>query len=55
MRTIRLISPFPIEKLLSAANIFAEKDQTRPQIQGLITLFGRLKIHSFTFHPNFFF
>jgi len=44
---------FSDRKIIVCGEHLLEKDQTRPQIQGLITLFSRLKIHSFTFHPNF--
>ena len=44
---------FSDRKIIVCGEHLPEKDQTRPQIQGLITLFSRLKIHSFTFHPNF--
>ncbi len=40
-------------KIIVCGEHLADKDQTRPQIQGLITLLARLKIHSFTFHPTF--
>ena len=40
-------------KIIVCGEHLPEKDQTRPQIQGLITLFSRLRIHSFTFHPTF--
>jgi HEAT repeat protein/CRP-like cAMP-binding protein len=40
-------------RILVCGEHLSDKDLSRPQIQGLITLFGRLKIHSFTFHPHF--
>lgn len=41
------------QKILVCGEYLANKDQERPQIQGLITLLDRLKIHSFTFHSSF--
>lgn len=41
------------QKLLVCGDQLPERDQARPQIQGLITFIGRLKIHSFTFHAGF--
>jgi hypothetical protein len=41
------------QKLLVCGEHLADKDQTRPQIQGLITLFTRTRIHSLSFHPTF--
>ena len=41
------------QKILVCGEHLPEKDQERPQIQGLITLFNRLKIHSFTFQSTF--
>lgn len=40
-------------KILVCGEHLADRDQGRPQIQGLITLLNRLKIHSFSFHPSF--
>gem|GEM_PF-757323 len=40
-------------KIFVCGDPLPEKDQARPQIQGLITLFGRLNLHSFTFRANF--
>ncbi|NLX20004.1 MAG: hypothetical protein GXY53_12110, partial [Desulfobulbus sp.] len=40
-------------RLLICGEHLSEKDQARPQIQGLITLFNRLQIHSLTFHEPF--
>ena len=40
-------------KILVCGEHLADRDQERPQIQGLITLLNRLKIHSFSFHPSF--
>jgi HEAT repeat protein/CRP-like cAMP-binding protein len=44
---------FSDQKILVCGEQLPDKDQTRPQIQGLIVLFNRLKIHSFTFQPTF--
>jgi CRP-like cAMP-binding protein len=41
------------QKLLVCGEQLAEKEQNRPQIQGLITLFSRAKIHSLSFQPSF--
>lgn len=41
------------QKILVCGEHLSDKDQTRPQIQGLIALLGRLRIHSFTFLPTF--
>ncbi|MBM9536965.1 HEAT repeat domain-containing protein [Desulfobulbus alkaliphilus] len=41
------------KKILVCGDPLADRDQERPQIQGLITLLDRLKIHSFTFHSGF--
>ena len=41
------------QRILVCGEHLADKDQERPQIQGLITLLNRLKIHSFTFHAGF--
>ena len=40
-------------KILVCGERLPDKDHARPQIQGLITLLNRLKIHSFTFRPSF--
>jgi len=40
-------------RILVCGEHLSDKDLSRPQIQGLITLFERLRIHSFTFHPHF--
>ena len=44
---------FSDQKILICGEHLPDKDQARPQIQGLVTLFNRLKIHSFTFQPTF--
>ena len=41
------------QKILICGEHLPDRDQARPQVQGLITLFSRLKIHSFTFHAAF--
>jgi len=41
------------QKILVCGEHLPEKDHSRPQIQGLVTLFNRFKIHSFTFHASF--
>ncbi|WP_448873604.1 hypothetical protein, partial [Desulfobulbus propionicus] len=41
------------QKLLVCGEHLADKDQYRPQIQGLITIFTRTRIHSLSFHPTF--
>ena len=40
-------------KILVCGEHLPDKDHSRPQIQGLLTLFARLKIHSLTFHAAF--
>ncbi|MCL2789202.1 MAG: HEAT repeat domain-containing protein [Desulfobulbus sp.] len=40
-------------KIFVCGDPLQEKDQTRQQIQGLIALFRRFNIHSFTFHSSF--
>jgi CRP-like cAMP-binding protein len=40
-------------KILVCGERLPDKDHARPQIQGLVTLLNRLKIHSFTFRPSF--
>ena len=40
-------------RLLICGEHLADKDHTRPQIQGLVALLTRLNIHSFTFHATF--
>ncbi|WP_233249189.1 HEAT repeat domain-containing protein [Desulfobulbus oligotrophicus] len=40
-------------RLLICGEHLTDKDHARPQIQGLITLFNRLQIHSLTFHEAF--
>ncbi len=44
---------FSDHKILICGEHLPDKDQDRPQIQGLVALFNRLKIHSFTFQPTF--
>jgi len=44
---------FTDSKIFVCGEPLPDKDQARPQIQGLIALFGRLHIHSFTFHADF--
>ncbi|MBV5318207.1 MAG: hypothetical protein JZU50_10415, partial [Desulfobulbaceae bacterium] len=44
---------FSDQKILVCGENLPDKEQNRPQIQGLTLLFGRLKIHSFTFHLTF--
>ena len=44
---------FSDQKILICGEHLPDKDQARPQIQGLVILFNRLKIHSFTFQPTF--
>ena len=41
------------QKILVCGEQLSDRDQARPQIQGLTTLLYRLKIHSFTFLPSF--
>jgi len=41
------------QKILICGEHLPDRDQARPQVQGLITLFSRLKIHSFTFQAAF--
>ncbi len=41
------------QKILVCGEHLSDKDQMRPQIQGLITLLNRLQIHSFTFLASF--
>ncbi|MDD2463420.1 MAG: hypothetical protein PHI97_05440, partial [Desulfobulbus sp.] len=40
------------QRLLVCGEHLGDKDQTKPQIQGLINLFSRSKIHSLSFHPT---
>ena len=40
-------------KILVCGERLADKDHARPQIQGLLNLLNRLKIHSFSFQPSF--
>ena len=40
-------------KLLICGEHLADKEQLRPQVQGLITLFSRAKIHSLAFLATF--
>lgn len=41
------------QKILVNGNLLPEKDQQRPQIQGLAELFSTLQIHTLTFHSGF--
>jgi len=40
-------------RLLICGEHLSDRDLSRPQIQGLITLFNRLQVHSFTFQARF--
>ena len=44
---------FSEQKILVNGNPLSEKDQQRPQVQGLSELFSILQVHTLTFHKGF--
>lgn len=41
------------DRLLVCGEQLSDKEQSRPQVRGLVTFLSRMEIHSLTFHPTF--